>query len=99
MQLSLFETKQKQPHGDYWETMFGWIPEVGKLARIDAPIAYCETTGKNRYCYCMRVKILRKENGLFFVETTKEWENATSGSDKGGTVYKVKKSELAPILQ
>ncbi|HET8839727.1 MAG TPA: hypothetical protein VFM82_12125 [Flavobacteriaceae bacterium] len=98
MQLSLFGPEKPKPEIPYWEKHFGWKPKIGKLARIDATVAFCQTQLRTRYCYCMRVEVIQIENETAIVESTKEWEDATSGSDKAGLIFKVKIDELAPIL-
>ena len=82
----------------YWQEHFDWKAKVGMVVRISSTIAFCQDIGRKTYAYCMKVKVLELTEHSAIVETTKEWEEATHGSNKAGCLWKVHPGELAPIF-
>ena len=103
-QLSLpFDFPQPERE-NFWKSFFGFEPKVGGFARIDIPITFCETFGRDAYCASMRVKVLSSDGDKARCETTEEWMNACGCAgnkdsvNTAGNIWIVDIVYLAPIF-
>ena len=97
-----FQEIPKEKSKNYWQKYFGFTPKVGEFATIGETIAFCDTIGKNSYCYCMHVEIIEIVGDKAKVMTTKKWQDAcggASGANTAGTMWTVDVNNLAPYFE
>jgi len=103
-QLTLFEIPQKiEPiYNEYFRNHFGWIPKVGKLARIDTTLAIANLYhAEKRYCSGAEVIVMEIIGDECLCETTDEWVKAVSlaqSKEETKDLFRVKLRDLGMIF-